>query len=452
MYKYILFLGVILWTVGSVKAQKQSPQEYIAKFSELAVIEMHRSGVPASVTLAQGIIESNSGNSRLATQANNHFGIKCKQNWTGPSIYADDDAPNECFRAYNSPYESFVDHSDFLRTNWRYHPLFELDKTDFVGWCRGLKKAGYATNPQYDKILINLIEKYELFKFDKEALPGKYVHLEVGQTVNNIPVKVVKPGETVASIAKENSVRDRHIRKWNDLPSDYELKGGEAVFLKPKRRKASVENHVVTEGESMWDISQKYGVKLKVLYRKNRMEVGTQPAPGQKIEMQSKRSKEDEVKLAAEKRFEESNTNTFVNPHSNSVNIKKINFGKPGAIKTTEGVKADFHVVEKGDNIYRISEKYQVFEEDILAWNKGLNPMNMQVGQKIMLIPPSNNKPIIEEVKKVAPTESNNIHVVEKGETMFSICRKYGISITQLREWNNLKNDSINIGQKLIIK
>jgi membrane-bound lytic murein transglycosylase D len=256
----------------------------------------------------------------------------------------------------------------------------------------------------------------------------------------------------VASIAKENSVRDRHIRKWNDLPSDYELKGGEAVFLKPKRRKASVENHVVADGESMWEISQKYGIKLKVLYRKNRMEMGTQPAPGQKIEMQSKRGKEDEVKLAAERRFEETNSNAFVNPHLNTVNVENIDFGKPGAIKTTEGVKADFHIVEKGDNIYRISEKYQVFEEDILLCNKGLNPMTMQVGQKIMLIPPPKSSSKIEEVTKVVTTEANNIHVVEKGETMFSICRKYGISITQLREWNKLENDSIHIGQKLIIK
>ena len=133
-------------------AQKQTPKEYIEKYKDLAVIEMHRSGVPASITLAQGILESNSGNSRLAKFANNHFGIKCKGSWTGNVIYADDDAPDECFRAYESVLASYQDHSEFLRKNWRYHELFELKRTDYKGWCRGLRKAGYATNPQYANI------------------------------------------------------------------------------------------------------------------------------------------------------------------------------------------------------------------------------------------------------------------------------------------------------------
>jgi LysM repeat protein len=436
-----------------VKAQKQTPQQYIEKYKDLAIIEMYRSGVPASVTLAQGIIESSSGNSRLATQANNHFGIKCKSNWTGMTIKADDDAPNECFRAYDSPYESYKDHSDFLRSNWRYHPLFELERTDYVGWCRGLKKAGYATNPQYAKILINLIEKYELHTFDKAPLPGKYEELEVVTKVNNIPVKVVKPGETVEGIAKENSVRDRHIRRWNDLPKDYELQGGEKVFLKPKRRKGGEASHLVEPGETMWDISQKYGIKLKVLYRKNRMDYGTQPAPGQKIEMQRRRSRDDEVELAAENKLDTGNENAFVNPHQSSkskVDVEEINFENPGPIKKSEGEQAMFHVVQKGDNIYRIAERYQVFEEDILEWNKGLNPSSMSIGQKIRLIPPDADT---KSTTTATTSESEPfIHTVEKGDTLYSICRKYNITITQLRDWNTLASDNISVGQRLIVK
>jgi len=147
-------LGCILAVVSF--AQKQTPNQYIEKYKDWAIIEMHRSGVPASITLAQGILESSSGNSRLAKYANNHFGIKCKGNWTGKTIYANDDAPDECFRAYESVLESYRDHSEFLRKNWRYHELFELKITDYKGWCRGLRKAGYATNPQYGTILINL--------------------------------------------------------------------------------------------------------------------------------------------------------------------------------------------------------------------------------------------------------------------------------------------------------
>jgi len=161
---------ILSFLILILQAQKQTPTQYIDRYKELAIIEMHRSGVPASITLSQGVLESSSGNSRLAKFANNHFGIKCKGNWTGKTIYANDDAPDECFRAYGSVLESYKDHSDFLRKNWRYHELFELKITDYKGWCHGLRKAGYATNPQYGKILINLIERYEL----NNTIPKNY--------------------------------------------------------------------------------------------------------------------------------------------------------------------------------------------------------------------------------------------------------------------------------------
>ena len=380
----------LLCIVSLAFAQKQTPKEYIAKYKDLAVIEMHRSGVPASITLAQGILESSSGNSRLAKFANNHFGIKCKgNNWTGDVIYANDDAPDECFRAYESVLASYKDHSDFLRKNWRYHPLFELEKTDYKGWCRGLRKAGYATNPQYGNILISLIDRYELHQYDLAGMPGIAVPpVLTSETVNGVPVKTVAAGETVETIADANFVKDRHIRKWNDLPAGTEVTPGEIVYLKPKRRRGSEEKHTVSVDEDMREISQKYGIKLKQLYKKNRMEYGTQPKEGEVLYMQKKRSSDDLVETAEKNPEwqEEKKEEKFVNPHSiPKAVVDTTDFSNPGALNKKDIEVPEYHAVVKGDNIYRIAEKYHVFEEDLLNWNKDLNPSQMSIGQKIFL-------------------------------------------------------------------
>ncbi|MDB4107595.1 LysM peptidoglycan-binding domain-containing protein [Bacteroidia bacterium] len=468
------FLHIILSfsiTLG-VFAQKQTPKEYIEKYKDLAVIEMHRSGVPASITLSQGVLESNSGNSRLAKFANNHFGIKCKGSWTGNVIYADDDAPDECFRAYESVLASYQDHSDFLRKNWRYHPLFELKPKDYKGWCHGLRKAGYATNPQYGKILISLIDRYDLHQYDKVDLPKPGLpELVVGESVNGVPVKTAKEGETVASIASENYVKDRHIRKWNDLHDDAEIKTGEIVYLKPKRRRGSEEKHIVTEGEDMREISQTYGIKLKQLYKKNRMEKGTEPKEGEVIYMQKKRSSDDAIKLAEkEPQWEEKKEEIFINPHSvpQSV-VDSTDFSNPGALNKVEVEVPEYHVVAKGDNIYRIAEKYHVFEEDLLKWNKNLNPSAMSIGQKIYLSNKANsfdNEVIkkttpapkvkapetekeIEKIKNDITVNGPISHLVVKGDTLYNICKRYNVTVDQLKKWNKLSDINIQLGQKL---
>jgi len=466
------FTILLVLTAALSFAQKQTPQEYIAKYKDLAIIEMHRSGVPASITLSQGVLESNSGNSRLAKFANNHFGIKCKGNWTGNVIYADDDAPDECFRAYESVLESYKDHSEFLRVNWRYHNLFDLDRTDYKGWCHGLRKAGYATNPQYGNILIRLIERYELNLYDLEKLPGTDLpKLVVGETVNGVPVKTVKEGETVGTIASDNDVKDRHIRKWNDLPKDAVITPGEIVYLKPKRRRGSEEKHIVSKGEDMRIISQQYGIKLKQLYKKNRMETGTEPQEGEVLYMQQKRSKEDSVALASkDPQWKEDEPEKFVNPHS----IKKevidtTDFSNPGAINKKEIAVPDYHIVQKGDNIYRIAEQYRVFEEDILTWNKDLNPSTMRIGQKIYLTKnaaeaankiiqepvkePVIKEPVtqeeVDEIQKEITVDGPITHVVVKGDTLYNICKRYGVTVDELKKWNGLDTINIRLGQKL---
>ncbi|MBR9860797.1 LysM peptidoglycan-binding domain-containing protein [bacterium] len=447
--------------------EKQSPQEYIEKYKDLAVIEMYRSGVPASITLAQGILESNSGNSRLAIYANNHFGIKCKGDWTGNVIYADDDAPDECFRAYPSVLASFQDHSEFLRANWRYHELFELQTTDYVGWCKGLRKAGYATNPKYDVILINLIDRYELHQYDLAPMPGgNPAEPMISQSVNNVPVIIADKGQTVSSIASQNDLRDRHIRKWNDLPNDAEIEEGDMVYLKPKRRRGAEEQHTVVKGEDMHSISQQYGIKLKHLYRKNRMDRGTEPVVGEVIYMQKKRSREDTVELASPEPKWEEKEEEFVNPYAPG-NEDKLDMREPTPIVKDTGDIPDYHTVQKGDNIYRIAERYHVFEEDLLKWNKDLNPNHLSIGQVIYLKPNANvpeeqlaKEDQVDTTEKLNEEEMKSLqeditvsgpvyHKVVKGDTVYNICKRYGISQDQLKAWNKLDSLTIYLGQSL---
>lgn len=433
----------------------------------MAIVEMHRSGVPASITLAQGILESSSGNSRLAKYANNHFGIKCKGNWDGDVIYANDDAPNECFRAYKSVEDSYKDHSDFLRSNWRYHPLFELSRTDYKGWCKGLRKAGYATNPKYHTILINLIERYELQNFDTEPLPQIPSNPLASQSINNVPVIYASEGQTVSSIAEANDLRDKHIRKWNDLPKDAEIQEGDLIYLKPKRRRGSEDEHIVREGETMHDISQRYGIKLKQLYKKNRMEYGTEAAIGETLAMRKKISRDASVDIAAPTPDWEE-PKEFVNPHTLAKKAQ-VDTSNAGPINVKAVEVPEYHTVAKGDNIYRIAEKYRVFEEDLLIWNKDLNPNALKIGQVIYLSKEAAEKAQTlqaktddevetaeitseEELKKIEEeiTVSGPVfHKVVKGDTVYNICKRYGITQDQLKTWNKLDSLTIKIDQQL---
>ncbi|RZK50670.1 MAG: LysM peptidoglycan-binding domain-containing protein [Pedobacter sp.] len=244
------------------EAQKQNPTplsyttlSYIETFKTVAISEMNKNGIPASITLAQGILESGSGNSELAKYANNHFGIKCTQDWKGKSYYKTDDKANECFRVYTDAQESFKDHSEFLKRK-RYSALFELDKNDYKNWAKGLKAAGYATNPQYADLLINLIEKYNLHQYDSpdgvqeklnredrifteinkdipnEAKKFTPVNKDQGNSTNSNPsAYIVKSGDTLFGLAKRFNITIEEIKTWNNL-SDNNIKIGQKLNLK----------------------------------------------------------------------------------------------------------------------------------------------------------------------------------------------------------------------------
>jgi hypothetical protein len=304
----IIITGTIIQNVRTQELKKITVKEYIETYKDIAIFNMNNYKIPASITLAQGILESANGNSELAKNANNHFGIKCHKGWEGKTYFKDDDTKNECFRVYENPAESFKDHSQFLRSRPRYSSLFLLEITDYKGWAQGLKDAGYATNPNYPQLLIKIIEENKLFLFDignanianVENIPevnfrqindeeddfeavsiegnNRRVYLN-----NNIKFIFAKPDDNFKKIADDFEMKPNEIIRYNDFSENYKLKSGEKVYIQPKRRRGFAEFHIVREGETMFSISQYYGIKLRILYKKNRMETGTQPAIGQKL-------------------------------------------------------------------------------------------------------------------------------------------------------------------------
>ena len=313
-----------------------TPQEdYIRKYSATAVREMYRSGVPASITLAQGLLESRYGQSELAVKGNNHFGIKC-HDWTGKKMYYDDDAKGECFRVYASADESFRDHSDFLRYRDRYKFLFDYEVTDYKAWAHGLKKAGYATDPAYPSKLIKIIEDYQLYDYDtmtsaapdesgketgKKAErrkrqkksdgakqetavipesphsieePRRLTQEELGEkfsfslsrkiySVNGVKFVYANEGETYSSIASRYDLFPKEILRFNDAVANRALMTGEVVYIQAKKTKAArgMDKYISDEGgETMRDLSQRFGLKLKNLCKMNGRGEGYVSQPG----------------------------------------------------------------------------------------------------------------------------------------------------------------------------
>ncbi len=291
--KKIAILVLFFISSASLWAQmkwNQTYQLYINQYKDLAIKEMLRYKIPASITLAQAVFESGAGRSRLARLGNNHFGIKC-HGWTGRTISADDDALGECFRAYDNPLHSFEDHSKFLTNNIRYQNLFCLNTNDYRGWAYGLKSCGYATNPLYANKLIELIEVYQLYQYDRADSYDRFMAAEAGIRIHvnkekplhpiglfneNYYIKV-RPGDTFKLIGKEIGISYRKIARYNERDKDDALQVGEIIYLKKKQKKAPKpfknRPHIVKAGESIYSIAQTYGIRLKSLYKMNKFDV-----------------------------------------------------------------------------------------------------------------------------------------------------------------------------------
>jgi LysM repeat protein len=304
----IWFITLLFW-LGFLCAYAQpserriSREEYIEQYKDVAIKEMQTYGIPASITLAQGILESDGGNSALARYANNHFGIKCHTGWDGSTYIQDDDTKNECFRKYHNAYHSFKDHSEFLSTRNRYAELFTFKSTDYESWAHGLKKAGYATNPKYPELLIKLINDYQLHQYDiseKEVKKEKNKEFTENKPIqktekilsskiqiheNNIEYVIAQKGDSYYSIASQNQMNVWQLIKYNEVDKNYQPKEGEIVFLQPKRNKAKTNYYIVSKSETLWDISQQFGIKLKKLEKLNGISRQQKLKKGQEIKL-----------------------------------------------------------------------------------------------------------------------------------------------------------------------
>lgn len=342
MKKYFLCLLVL----GATKFKAQTwttDEQYIENFALYAVEEMEKYKIPASITLAQGLLETGGGQSRLAKEGNNHFGIKCKENWFGKTMKHTDDAPNECFRVYDSPRQSYEDHSKFLVFRPYYKNLFTFDIKDYKAWAYGLKKAGYATNKKYAEILISKIEKYKLYEFDNITASAKDVYAtikkifphydianfkesmnsstlnkgevadkntndrdgikvvsnsspkeDVTKLLSNILIKthpnrqlkyiIIPVSTNIDFIAKKFDISKEKLLKYNDL-SQENLSANDIIFLDKKASRALVKTYVVQEGDTMHSISQKFAIQMNRLFKKNDMKDGETPRVGQIIQL-----------------------------------------------------------------------------------------------------------------------------------------------------------------------
>lgn len=374
-----LILSVLLSLASlSLAAQRTSVEAYIEQFKDIAISEMKRSGVPASITLAQGILESESGNSILVKKSNNHFGIKCKSNWTGETVKHDDDENSECFRVYKNAEESYRDHSDFLKTGTRYSALFNLDPADYSGWARGLKKAGYATNPRYPDMLIKHIEQYNLQQYslmalnelpdtavapaqatipvlpeatieeksnginEPELMPEGWDKLLI---VNKTKAVFVKKGTSLLAIASKYHIDLSKLMDFNDMAEDGLLEKDQLIFLQKKSKIGEQEYYIVEQGESLHDISQKIAVQLKYLMEYNGLKSGT------------------------------------------DLKVKRKLFLRPGfqqGKNSKDDSNSKVHVVAPKEGLYSIAKTYNITVGQLQEWNK-LGSDNLMIGQEIIV-------------------------------------------------------------------
>jgi LysM repeat protein len=378
MKKISFFTITSLFLSKVLCAQYMTVAEYVATYKDIAISEMKRMGVPAAVSLAQGILETENGNSDLVKKSNNHFGIKCKGTWTAETVSHDDDAPGECFRAYKNAEDSYRDHSNFLRGSSRYAFLFKLDPRDYKGWAYGLRKAGYATNPQYPEILIKNIEDNNLEQYTLEAIgevpifdASKYSNdpedkdaidalQSTGQndsdnnitepvqlTINGSKALFVPKGTSLLAIASQNNINLNRLLEINDLEKDGLLDKDQYIFLEKKQKQGDRDYYIVQQNETLYDVAQKNGIVLQNLY--------------------------------------------------------------------------DYNNITSADN---------------------LNP-----GTKIML------RPSLVNQASQNPKSSSELqtHEVQPKESLYAIARKFGVSVNQLKQWNNLKDNNLKVGQQLIV-
>ena len=477
IHKTLISLLVVFCSVDAFANTLESEDQlnYIDRYKKIAIEEMERTGVPASIKLAQGLLESGSGKSYLATEGNNHFGIKCGSAWDGKTIALKDDDRDKngklihsCFRVYKNPEESFRAHSDFLRDpnkDYRYGWLFDLKTTDYKGWANGLKKSGYATNPQYPKLLISLIERYNLNDYDKIssididqsddlytdspiALPEEIESISFLTMKNKVKMIYAKEDESISTISDKYNISAKRILHFNEdqYAENDILDKGTIIYLQRKRTyfRGSRKWHYVKEGESMFMISQLYGVQLDKLYEKNLLAEGEEPMEGEKVKLRGKISDpKDAPKVKAASDTPKEDKPDFVWEPERNVEVDE------------EDERAELDEVK---NIEEPEESSDTLPEDKPVSDQETDPVDLPSTDLEPITLPEVNEDLPEDeadrriADELPQSNSEAYHTVKKGETLYGISRKYELSVSELKTLNNLSDNIIEIGQKLKVK
>jgi len=473
----ILTITLLFCLCGLFAQQSQSRIHYIDKYKQIAVDEMHRTGIPASIKLAQAILESAGGTSVLAKKANNHFGIKCGYAWTGKTMYRmDDDFDDKgnpiesCFRAYKNPESSFIAHSEFLTNRGkrsRYNFLFDYEVEDYKNWAKGLKKAGYATNPKYPQMLISIIETYELNIFDA-TMPMEHApplaeakakteskqpsrdsrknHSRIIK-INDVDMTYAMSGETPESISNRADIPVKRILKYNDELYDpyQDVKADYRVFLQPKRGsfRGKQKNHKVKRGETMMDISQKYGIRLDRLYTRNKMAVHTEPLVGALIKIKGFKIKEDKTPSVRQGiKTLPKNDEEFFDEEVIATAIE--DFEKPKM--SLEGRPFSGENLEMEEKSPKPLQKVDVPQTKTIVMQESVGTIIPASAEAVILAPKT---PVVSNTRI---SDTKRLHyTVKRGDTLYRISKKFGRSVTEIKEKNALVSNHLNIGQILIV-
>lgn len=472
--KFCLVVSFLIGCMPVLKAQTITTQQYIATYKDIAVDEMRRSGIPASIKLAQGILETQSGNGWLVLNSNNHFGIKCKNNWVGETVNYDDDARQECFRKYSSAADSYRDHSAFLKNNPRYAFLFQFAPEDYKSWAYGLKQAGYATSRTYPQQLIKIIEDYNLEQYTLEGMGvAKNTPVENKSTrpavqdrpTTTKPVAAAKPpvkqptvkpyprglfeingrkvlylpaGTSLIQVASQYDIRLSRLLKYNDLSSDAPLTSNTLIFLQKKSKKGKDDFHVVAAGETMHAVAQTEGIQLKWLRRRNKLREGEEPAAGEKLALDGYASNTPRLAKGSKAKEDEEAENYSLSKEGQGVKEdpeEEVTVAAPApapASSNNGGIPAGM-------------------VEDLKKLGEGNSSGGggAQAQSPVRSAPaPAPPKPAAQQ----APIRGIlQYHDVQPKETAYGIAKRYNITIEQLQQWNNLPNTDIKIGQRLLV-
>ncbi len=459
--------------------------DYITKYNRAAVLSMDRIGVPASIVLAQGVLESSAGTSELATSANNHFGIKCSGNWSGKTYKKKDDDRDKdgnliesCFRSYQTVEESFVDHGQFLRDprkSTRYGFLFNLDRTDYKGWARGLQSSGYATAPDYADKLINLIERYKLYEYDTPGsktptfptegggqgepakpvgpnAPGQKAEAtgRIGR-VNDVKVVASRDGETLEDVARAFRLSTQKVVDYNDrgYPPGVKLKTNTRIFIQCKAEKwhGRSNEHTVREGQTMFDIAQVYGIRLDKLLEMNGLRRGQEPEANEVVNIRGKNKRP--IKIKEESNYTPSKPTDW--PGSKP---------KPDNSPVVEDGELDFEIGPGAPNTKPEKPQPTTEKPPVTPTKPGQKPPATSSDRPFEDDPipstkPGSKPPYEDPYEQPDDTEKpapRGYHRVVKGDTLYKLSREYDITVDRLKQINNLSNSDIKIGQLIKVQ